>query len=252
VSQSGATPAQDDENRARAACQSARARFAELFGDPVPEVKVILWDESHYRMGLLRGEAAIFWPSSEAMTPRTDDSAAAEDHVAAQWREVRPHEISPLLLAVRFFRDAAATPPGEYGTPLPDWLDEAAAIWAEPLESRRRRVDQARELPNEYRDLRAILTKAHPATGKSAAYIARDGSAHPADFTLWAFYPQAIATLTFVHEHGGTAATSELVQRFLNGWTGPRALAGLPGLPAESEEVEQLWNEWLSEGNGAR
>lgn len=252
--QSGAPPAADDVVRASTACQTARTRFAELFGDPVPTVRIILWEEAHYRMGVLRGEAATFWPSSQAMTPRTDDKAAAENHVAAQWREVLPHEISHLLLAVRLFPDRAATPAGGYGTPLPDWLDEAVAIWAEPLESRQRRVEQARELPAELRDLRTILTTPHPATGQSAAYISRDGTARPADFTLWAFYPQAISVLTFVHEHGGTAATRELARRLV-GDPGvpvapadpldPQVLAGLPGLPADFEGVEAAWNEWI-------
>lgn len=248
ATESGTPAATGDEIRARAACQTARARFAELFGDPVPEVKVILWEEAHYRMGLLRGEAAIFWPSSQAMTPSTEDSAAAEQHVAAQWREVLPHEISHLLLAVRFFRDAPATRAGEYGTPLPDWLDEAVAIWAEPTESRDRRVEQARELPTEYRDLHTILSTPHPATGRSAAYIARDGTARPADFTLWAFYPQAIAVLAFVHEQGGTAATTELIRRLLSDLSEPAGsdvLAGLPGLPSEAAAVEAAWNAWM-------
>lgn len=246
--QSGAPPAADDEVRARTACQAARTRFAELFGDPVPEVRIILWEEAHYRMGVLRGEAAIFWPSSQAMTPRTDDRAAAEHHLAAQWREVLPHEISHLLLAVRFFPDRAATPAGGYGTPFPDWLDEAVAIWAEPLESRQRRVEQARELPAEFRDLRTILTSPHPATGQSAAYISRDGTARPADFTLWAFYPQAISVLTFIHDHGGTAATRELARRLAGdsgGSLDPQVLTGLPGLPVDFEGVDAAWNQWI-------
>lgn len=242
---SAVVPEAADEALAHTACDMARARFAELFGEPVPEVRVILWERPHYRMGLLSGEAAIFWPSSEAMTPRTKDRAAAEEHVAAQWREVLPHEISHILLAVRFFRDSGATPPGEYGTPLPDWLDEAVAIWAEPQTSRQRRVEQARELPDEYLDLHTILTTPHPATGRSAAYVARDGTARPADFTLWAFYPQAIAVLAFIHEHGGTAATSELVRRIQDEQEGPQAVAGLPGLPADFEQVDALWREWL-------
>jgi hypothetical protein len=202
-------------------------------------------------MGLLDGEAAILWPSSQAMTPRTADRDAVEKHLAAQWREVLPHEISHLLLAVRFFRDAPATPAGEYGTPLPDWLDEAVAIWAEPTESRQRRVQQLLELPADLRGLRAILTAAHPATGKSAAFISRDGTARPADFALWAFYPQAISVLTFVYELGGVAATRELVQRLQDDPDNPLALAGLPGLPHDFEGVEAAWSAWLARGTPA-
>lgn len=246
VSAETGPPAAVDETRARAACANARASFAELFGDPVPSVRIILWEEPHYRMGLLRGEAAIFWPSGQALAPRTADPAAAERHVAAQWREVLPHEIAHLLLAVRFFRDSPATPAGGYGTPLPDWLDEAVAIWAEPLESRQRRVEQARELPADLLDLKTILTMPHPAAGRSAAYTSRDGTARPADFNLWAFYPQSIAVLTFVYEHGGTAATRELVERLRNNPDEMLAITGLPGLPSDFAGVDAAWKEWLA------
>lgn len=246
--ESGVAPSSTDEQHAIAACDVARARFAELFGGPVSGVRIILWDEPHYRMGLLGGEAAIFWPTGEVMTPRRADPITAELHVEKQWREVLPHEIAHLLLAVQFFRDIPSTPGPGYGTPFPDWLDEAVAIWAEPEESRQRRIEQARELPAEYLDLRSILTRPHPATGNSAAYIARDGTARPADYTLWAFYPQAIAVLAFIHEHGGTPATMELVRRLQADPDDLLPLTGLPGLPEDFEAVESLWEEWLARG----
>lgn len=250
MTESGAAPSAGDRTKALAACDVARERFSELFGDPVPRVLIIFWDEPRYRMGLLQGEAAIFWPTSEAMTPERLDPVSAELHLENQWQEVLPHEISHLLLAVRFFRDGRDAAPGEYGTPLPDWIDEGVAIWAEPKESREKRVAQARELPAEYLDLRRILEGSHPAAGNSAAYTSRDGTARPADFELWAFYPQSIAVLTFVHEHGGTAATSELVQRLINSPGNPLVLAGLPGLPDDFEGVEAAWKEWLAGDRG--
>lgn len=246
--ESGVPPSSTDERHSLAACHAARASFAELFGEPVPGVRIILWEEPHYRMGLLRGEAAIFWPTGEAMTPRRVDPIVAEMHVEKQWREVLPHEIAHLLLAVQFFRDDRTDPGDGYGTPLPDWLDEAVAIWAEPPESRRRRIEQARELPDEYRDLRSILTRPHPAAGRTAGYVTRDGTARPADFDLWAFYPQSIAVLAFIHEHGGTEATTELVRRLLAAPDDLLPLAGLPGLPEDFEAVQALWKEWITGG----
>lgn len=248
VSAENGSPTVVDEARAHAACATARNSFAGLFGDPVPDVRVILWEESHYRLGLRRGEAVIFWPTSQAMTPRTDDLATIERHLADQWREVLPHEISHLLVAARFFPDPAQISAGGYGTPLPDWLDEALAIWAEPAESRARRVEQARTLPPELLDLRTILTSPHPATGRAAAYISRDGTAKPAEFTLWAFYPQSIAVLTFVHGRGGADAVRELVRRLREDPSDPMALAGLPGLPDDFDAVNEAWLEWIEEG----
>lgn len=237
----------DDEAHALAACDAARASFAELFDEPVPTVRIVLRDQPHYRLGHIRGDAVVFWPTTEAMTPRTEDPEAAERHVADQWREVLPHEIAHLLVAARFFPDAGATPAGEYGTPLPDWLDEGLAIWAEPAPSRKRRVEQARSLPPEMLDLRRILYSPHPATGRAAAYVARDGTARPAEFELWAFYPQSIAALTFIHEHGGAPAVQELVARLRLDPADPLALAGLPGLPDDIEGVIEAWEEWLGE-----
>ncbi len=232
-----------DVKRALAACDAARERFAGLFGDPVPEVRVVLWDRPRYRAGVQRGRALLFWPSSHAMAARTPHGVA-EEHVAAQWREVLPHELAHVLLAARFFGDGQGAAPSGYGTPLPDWLDEAVAIWAEPPASRRARVERALALPDEWLDLPTILASPHPATGKAAAYIARDGSAASPDQALWAFYQQSIAVLTFVYEMGGKEAVLELVRRLMDAPDDTHALAGLPGLPQDFDGVLAAWDAW--------
>ncbi|HEX7049193.1 MAG TPA: hypothetical protein VF188_03190 [Longimicrobiales bacterium] len=247
----GADAAPADVARARAACETARARFAELFGAPVPGVRVILQDRAGYRTGTQGARAAVVWPTSEAMTARVEGGAAAERHVAMQWREVLPHEIAHTLLAARFFPEetgeGAGDPEGAvYGTPLPDWLDEGVAIWAEPLESRRRRLAQARALPEARRDLRAILTSTHPGAGNAAALAVRDGAAVPPDEALRDFYPQSIAVLAFLYDRGGREAVRDLVRRIAAGATLPAAVAGLPGLPARFEDVAAAWEEWLA------
>lgn len=246
LTESGAAPTSTDRDHALEACTTAQSRFAELFSGPVSGVKVILWEKPGYRMGLLGGEAAIFWPTSETLSPGSGDPAAQE-HIEDQWREVLPHEIAHLLLAVTFFPDNAATPPDGYGTPLPDWMDEAVAIWAEPIESRKRRVEQARNLPAEYLDLERILTMTHPAAGRSAAYISRDGTAAAPEYELWAFYPQSIAVLTFIHDLGGRAAVSELMERLVAQPDEPLAIEGLPGLPSDMKGIVSAWQSWIGE-----
>lgn len=248
----GQTATEEDLALARTACETARSSFAELFGEPVSGVRIVIWDRPNYRAGLLRDQAAVFWPSSEVMSARVVDPAAAERHVASQWREVLPHEIAHVLLAARFYGDAESPLPAGYATPLPDWLDEAVAIWAEPEESRKKRVEQARALPAERLDLQSILTSPHPAIGNAAAYTARDGTAAIADETLWAFYPQSIAVLAFIHELGGSEAVRELTRRLVTDPQDAAAILGLPGLPEEMDDIVAAWERWLARDDAGR
>jgi hypothetical protein len=193
----------------------------------------------------------IIWPTSLAMAPRGADGQLAdsdliETHLEEQWGTVLPHEIAHLLLAARFFPESPAAPDGGYGTPFPDWLDEGVAIWAEPEENRRRRLEQARALPPARLDLYSILSTPHPASGNAAAYTPRDGSARQADDALWAFYPQAIAVLTFIHDLGGSSAVQELTDRLTVDPADPLAILGLPGLPTDSDAMLGAWEEWLT------
>jgi hypothetical protein len=240
-----------DESRAKEGCEMARSRFTELFGGSAPGVRVRLWNEPSYRIGLQRGQAVIIWPTSLAMAPRGADGEFAdsdliEAHLEEQWSTVLPHEIAHLLLAARFFPERPAAPDGGYGTPFPDWLDEAVAIWAEPKENRRRRLEQARELSPTRLDLDSILGTPHPASGNAAAYTPRDGSARQADDALWAFYPQAIAVLTFIHELGGSIAVQELADRLVVDPNDPLAILGLPGLPTDTDALLAAWEDWLA------
>jgi hypothetical protein len=49
-----------------------------------------------------------------------------------------------------------------YGSALPDWFDEAIAIWAEPARVRRLRLEDAKRRASEPLDLRALLGAVHP------------------------------------------------------------------------------------------
>lgn len=237
------TAAEGDVVRARTACETARARFADLFGTPAPALEIVLWDRAGYRVSDVGEGARVYWPSSAALQRSPATGRAADP--ALQWREVLPHEAMHALLAAEFFepgdhREAA------YGTPLPDWFEEAVAIWAESAAHRRQRVAQARNLPAELRALSTILTGEHPAARNKRLLAARDGAALPDDdLALWAFYPQAIAVLTFVHDAGGAAAVRALAERLLLRHPDSDVLAGLPGLPAAPDELEMVWARWL-------
>lgn len=249
----------DDAARAHSACRIARERFHELMGDPVPEVRVVVEWRQGYRTGTAAGRAVVLWPSSAAMTERVGTPNGGGDgapvgpggmdahldaHAAAQWREVLPHEIVHALLATRFYPEGEL-PGGEYGTPLPDWLEEGAAIWAEPLRSRRARLATARTLPRPSRDLRSILAGEHPAATDRDILTMRDGAAPPADEALWEFYPQSIAVVGFIYDVGGRRAFRELAHRLARDPDDARAVVGLPGLPAAMDELLRAWEDWL-------
>jgi hypothetical protein len=243
---SGERVTEQDVARARDACMTARARFAELFGDTVPAVLVVLDEQAAYSVSADGDVGLVFWPTSASMSARFGSDAKAKRQVATQWREVLPHEIMHALTIARFYGKGGVSQHEGYGTPLPDWFEEAVGIWGEPLDSRRTRVAQARRRPELGGALSTILRSPHPAAANRALLDARAGGALPPDQALWSFYPQAIAVLTFVHETGGRAAASELAQRLVRNPANEQALVGLAGMPADSAGVVCAWANWLA------
>ena len=235
-----------DGARAREACQTARARFSELFGVVAPRLEIVLRSHPGYRVSDVGQGARVYWPTSVALMPTGVDAPIGDLHVASQWRDVLPHEAMHAMVAAHFFA-AGDDLSAAYGTPLPDWFEEAVAIWAEPESQRGLRLAQARNLPPELRVLSGILATPHPAADNPALLAARDGAALPRwDRALWAFYPQAIAVLRFVHDAGGAAAVQVLAARLLAGHASDATvLAGLPGMPAEPADVIVAWERWL-------
>jgi hypothetical protein len=242
----------DDVAMARAACVSARARFAELFGDTVPAVVLVLHEQPGYRVSADGDVGLVFWPTTAAMVARLGRDAQAERQMATQWREVLPHEIMHALTVARFYSEGGVAAHEGYGTPLPDWFEEAVGIWGESLASRRTRVAQARSRPELGGALQTILRSPHPAAANRVMLDARAGAPLPADQALWSFYPQAIAVLTFVHETGGRAAVSELARRLVRNPANEHALVGLAGMPADSSGVVRAWEKWLARSSVGR
>jgi hypothetical protein len=233
-----------DEALALRACEHARARFGELFEGAVPPVRVLLWDWPGYRTGAHEGVAIVLWPKGVALVDAGGGGEQGARHAHSQWRDVLPHEISHALLSARFFDDGSEGHEG-YGTPFPDWLDEGVAIWAESRRSVAGRLAHARRLAAKRLDLVGILSLVHPGAGNDAVLAIRDGAAIPQDDALWAFYPQSIAVLSFVHELGGRAAVTEVARRLLATPENPAVLAGLPGLPDTMAAVVAAWEAWL-------
>jgi hypothetical protein len=236
----------EDAGRALAACEAAHARFVELLGSAAPGVIILVEERSGYRIGILDGQAVVLWPSTRAMRLRAGTGRGADAYLATQWNDVLRHEVGHALTAAHFFADGQFEATG-YGTPLPDWLEEAIAIWVEPAASRESRIAAARKLPDHRLDLWTILRSRHPAAGSPAAMAVRDGAAPPADPDLVDFYQQAVAVLAFVHDHGGPVAVRELAIRLRADPGDNEAIVGLQGLPATSDAVDRAWQEWLAE-----
>ena len=242
---SGAATAAD-ETRALAACEIARARFNALFGVEAPAALVMLRDQPGYRTTSSGATAVVHWGNSSALAAQYGSSENARTQIGQQWTDVLPHEISHALLIAHFYAQGGASEHRGYGTPMADWFEEAAAIWAEPAASRATRLAQARRLPRERQDLEGILTGVHPAATNGVYLASRNGVAAPGNAALWAFYPQAYSVLSFVHERGGAEAITILAQRF-DTHSGADLLLGLPGLPAERSELFSAWERWLAQ-----
>jgi hypothetical protein len=243
----GVTASAADVSRATLGCQLARERFSMLLGTPVPDVRVILWEQAGYRTGVLGSRAVIYWPTGRTLETGSRDGEVGP-YGADPWREVLPHEIAHVLLASRFFGSGpeVSAGAGGYGTPFPDWLDEAVAIWVEPAASRAARLGEARALPGARRDLSAIMGAHHPAAADAGVLAMRDGARPPEDDALEAFYPQAIALLGFVFDLGGRAAVLQLTERLrASGSSDARTLLGLPGMPPDLVSLDVVWRDWL-------
>jgi hypothetical protein len=230
-----------DAVRAISACERARTRFGELFGVVAPRAHVQLHDAPGYEVGLVQDAGVVFWPNSGALP-----AGAPAPWVARQWEEVLVHELMHALTMAHFFAGGDAVDEAGYGTPLPDWFEEGIAIWGEPEQSRRGRLQQARSLPEPRLELAAILSGRHPVAGNPTLMASEPGAAVPRDEALRAFYPQSIAVVAYVHERGGAPAVRELGRRLLADPDDAHALAGLPGLPAEMAGVAAEWRAWLA------
>ena len=277
---------------AAAACRSSAARFRELFGDPVPRGRLVIQPDFAIEIAIEEHGWRLDWPSLavlEKAAALLDVRPADRDEFAREhWTISVPHEIGHLMVGVRFpgsearGADVALT---RYGTPLPDWLDEALAIWMEPAEHRESRLIQAREssdppLASDIMSWRHELaergvepgvsftrtrretctTRCPPGDVPGTTVITRrvtsdlrvvvDTTRHPPSSTPREperpFYPMSFALLAFVHERGGARAIAELTNRLRIDPLYRAPLVGLPGLPDTDAGVEAAWRAWLS------
>ena len=276
-----------DRALAQAACVRARQRFGVVLGDPPPGTITVSQTEGF--TGYTEGARwTLVWPTSarlaDGMSRSRDRGAEVRRFVDEQWRDVLPHEIGHVMLGAWLYspgRNLAA----EYGTYMPDWVDEAIAISMEPDTVRRERLAQARSfvpLPA----LAEVLSFRHPLGGRTnEAYSTRVVSSPPCegpcdrerpadtrtitermfrdgrvtvDTTYFAgerrldsdplarFYVLSYALWSYIETRGGRDATATLVARLRRNPRDPAALVGLPGLPRTMAALDADWRAWLA------
>lgn len=268
---------------ARRVCAMAEYRFAQLTGVTAPAGGIVLSREGGMVAEAGRSEWRLQWPTSARMRETARELQLDEADVSREWETTLPHELGHLMLAANLFRDGLPHASDEYGTPLPDWIDEGAGIWMEPEPSRAERLRQAVTLANAATvSLDELLRTKHPLasrpdgpyatrivinppcvrcarvnpdqTQRVAYRYFRDGRTAVDTTYLSAtaavnepearFYALSYALLAYLRDRGGKSAIQELLARGRRDPSG-ELLAGLPGIPADAATIEHEWRRWM-------
>jgi hypothetical protein len=230
----------------------------------------------------------LTWPTSATlgatMRGRADSVAETRRFVDEQWRDVLPHEIGHIMFGAWLYspgRDQL----GEYGTYMPDWVDEAVAISMEPESTRASRLEQARRFAV-VPPLAEILAYRHPFRGnRDEAFSTRVVSSPPCDGPcrrerpsdtrvitervfrdgrvtidtayfagerpletdpLARFYILSYALWSYIETRGGRPAIDTLIERLRRNPRDATILIGLPGLGSSLAAIDADWRRWLA------
>lgn len=152
-----ATATASDSVAAMAACQTAAARFTRLTGTPAPPGTVLVGTAPTMSMSQEREHWTVRWPSAAQRLHTAGllgySGAPARAYASDQELSVLPHEIGHLQLGARFNGVAHELPP---------WFSEATAMWMEPSNLQRHRLQQAQEFFETAPSLDAVLRMKKP------------------------------------------------------------------------------------------
>ena len=260
----------------RQACSDVRRRFNELFAAPPPAGTISIVDSVPWRATWSGRSWSLGWPGDSWWELAT---SSVGDVTELGMDVIQAHEIGHMV--VLSFLDRSPQP-GEYGTDLPDWFEEATATWMEPASSKDGQLRRARLLASEGPRIDSILTMRNPVPRTDSIAFAANSVRGPCtgicgghrpnetrvirfflykngrtetDTTygevpepplyLREFYSLSHAVLVFVAETGGRVALDSLVHRLHVRHPHAQLLNGLPGLPADPTSLQQRWIEWL-------
>ena len=276
-----------DVSRARDACTQARQRFAATIGE-APAGTIALSPSQGLSTFTEGGRWTLTWPMSSrlaaGMSRSNPSDAETRRFLDEQWQEVLPHELGHIMFGAYLYSPGRVLS-GEYGTYMPDWIDEAVAISMEPQRIRADRLAQARAF-TQRPPLGEVLRFSHPFGGsRTEAFSTRIVSSPPCegpcarerpadtriitervfrdgrvtvDTTYVAgergleadplarFYVLSYALWAYIDARGGRRATDTLIERYRRNPRDLAAIAGLPGLPATAAAVEADWHRWLA------
>lgn len=152
-----ATATASDSAAAMATCQTAAARFTLLTGTPAPAGTVLLGTSDVMSMAGKREHWTLRWPSAvqrlrvASLLGYSGDQARS--YASNADRSVLPHEIGHAQIEARCAGVAHELPP---------WFNEATAMWMEPADLQRHRLQQAEDSVETAPPLDAVLRFKHP------------------------------------------------------------------------------------------
>ena len=268
----------DEAERAARAQAGAAARFATHFGEAPAGVLILsssydstAAEEFANAHGL--GYAQVWLSGSEmlAMTARAMRKAGMDRARIRQattamgdgHENTLRHELGHSMYAATFWPDAGEAPEGRYGSPAPDWLDEAAAILMESVESQGSRAGEflhagklaARNTPS----LAEFLDMEHPIRTPELAKQLERGQKSDSGVQMMvsgnadasgaaAFYGQALLTGMFLIETSGDPRILATISSAIaGGMPFPDWLAEngpLHGLPDNLASLQTTWETW--------
>jgi len=263
------------------ACEAAQARFEQLFhADTEPIVIVLSGDAAD-----LRAEWVLHWHTSDELRRFALRAgligSEVESQVTEQWEEFLPHEIGHVFAWQYLENRRVRRIAGEYATPLPDWFEEAVAIWMEPEHLRNQRLVMARIFWQSLPPIEDIVYGEHPRAhdpdpatitwaretgpcegscpdsairvtvkqfpdGRIAVDTQYIAAAYPwevdgRDY----YYPQVYSLLAYIHEVGGYEAVNTIARRLRRNPRDPNHLLNLPNLPPDLDNLDRAWRAWL-------
>ena len=274
-----------DRALAQSACSRARQRFGTILGEP-PSGTISVSETEGFTGYTVGDRWTLVWPTSARLAAgmgRQSDAAEQRRFVEEQWRDVLPHELGHVMLGAWLYSPGRELA-GEYGTYMPDWVDEAVAISMEPDTVRRERLAQARSF-SPRPTVAEVLAFRHPLRGRTnEAFSTRVLSSPPCEGpcnrerpgdtrtiterifrdgrvtvdTTWAageqrldadplarFYVLSYALWSYVESRGGREAITTLIERLRRNPRDSGAILGLPGLAPTLAALDADWRAWL-------